>query len=106
MVGARALAHAGLAYEIALSCMYSPETKNQLGDAERASERALELDPDSAEAHCAMGTVLLAGGRLEEAERVTRRALAIEEKAHGPDHEMVGGVLRSLAEISGRLPQV
>jgi TolB-like protein/Tfp pilus assembly protein PilF len=55
--------------------------------ARAAIERALELDPDLAEAHAVLGQVLLSELRLEEAERALRRALELNPgstEAHGP----------------------
>jgi len=52
-----------------------------------AIERALELDPDLAEAHVELGRVLTQELRLEEAERALRRALELNPgsaEAHGP----------------------
>lgn len=63
-----ALAHAGLAEADALRGMYYPAGTGELDAADRASLRALELDPELAEAHSARGMVLLATGRLAEAE--------------------------------------
>jgi len=37
------------------------------------------------------------GGKLDEAERLMKRALAIDEKAHGPDHPNVAIPLNNLA---------
>ncbi len=45
--------------------------------ARAAAERALELDPDLAEAHAALGQVLTQELRFEEAERAYRRALEL-----------------------------
>jgi adenylate cyclase len=47
--------------------MYYPAEVMKLEVADRASLRALELDPELAEAHAARGMVLLASGRLTEA---------------------------------------
>ena len=54
--------------------------------ARAAIERALELDPDLAEAHAALGIVLTRELRFEEAERAFRRALELNPgsaEAHG-----------------------
>jgi hypothetical protein len=40
-----------------------------------------------------------ATNRLEEAEPLMRRALAIDEKSYGPDHPEVAGALNSLANL-------
>jgi len=73
-----ALAHAGLAEADALKGMYYPASPMQLEAAERASLRALELDPELAEAHSARGMVLLSAGRLAEAEEAFLRASELD----------------------------
>jgi TolB-like protein/Flp pilus assembly protein TadD len=51
-----------------------------LAHAEAASQRALALDPDSAEARSARGRALAIAGRADEAEREFELALAIEPR--------------------------
>lgn len=73
-----ALAHAGVAQATALRCMYYPDAGHELDEAERASLRALELDPELAEAHSARGMTLLAAGRIAEAEEAFLRASELD----------------------------
>jgi adenylate cyclase len=73
-----ALAHAGVAEADALLAMYYPAETLKLELAERSSLRALELDPELAEAHAARGMVLLAAGRLPEAEMAFEKASELD----------------------------
>jgi len=73
-----ALAHAGVAEADALLAMYYPAETTKLEVADRASLRALELDPELAEAHAARGMVLLAAGRLDEAGSAFERASELD----------------------------
>jgi len=73
-----ALAHAGVAEADALLAMYYPAATRKLEIAERASLRALDLDPELAEAHTARGMVLLASGRFPEAEAAFERASELD----------------------------
>jgi adenylate cyclase len=61
-----------------LRAMYYPAATLELEVAERASLRALELDPELAEAHAARGMVLLASNRLTEAEPSFERASELD----------------------------
>lgn len=78
-----ALAHAGLADSICHLCTYYPGAETDLGEAERASKLALDLDPDLAEAHAARGGVFFAMGRLEDAEREFKTAIRQDSKLFG-----------------------
>jgi Flp pilus assembly protein TadD len=73
-----ALAHAGEAEAIALVKMYYATDGADLGAADRASARAVELDPALAEAHTARGITLFQLGRREEARRELERAAALD----------------------------
>jgi TolB-like protein/Flp pilus assembly protein TadD len=75
-----ALAYAAVADTAALMGMYYPGAEAHLAEAERAARRALELDPDLAEAHSARGAVLFASGRLEEAEPSFLRAAELDPR--------------------------
>lgn len=57
------------------SPLMSPEQSYRL--AEDAASRALALDPDCAEAHAALGHILVHLGRYDDAERHARRAVEI-----------------------------
>jgi len=53
-----AAAHAGIADCSSFLYMYWEDTQDNLKEADRASRKALELDPDSAEAHASRGLAL------------------------------------------------
>ena len=69
---------AALADTISLERTYYPTSDADLDEAERASRRALELDPGLAEAHAALAFVLFMTGRLEEAETEFRTAISLD----------------------------
>ena len=64
----------------------------------QAVERALELDPDLAEAHLVLGQLLLSQGSYEEAERATLRALELNPGS-GYAHGQYGLLLQLLGRI-------
>jgi len=74
-----ALAHAGVAEAIALLRMYYPSDEADLGLADRASTRAVELAPELAEARTARGVTLFQLGRREEARQELEKASALDE---------------------------
>ncbi|MGH8123679.1 MAG: tetratricopeptide repeat protein, partial [Rudaea sp.] len=53
-----ALAYAGMADAYSMLYRYAEATPRKLQLAEQASQRAIELDPESAEAHTSLGTVM------------------------------------------------
>src|SRR3546814_2108825 len=63
----------------AYSCLfrYSNALPENIAQAERASLRAVELDPDSAEAHAARGTALTLGGQYPKAEKHFETAMLL-----------------------------
>ncbi len=73
-----ALAWAGIADAISLTDMYYPSSGADLARADEASARALELDPQLAEAHGARGFALLQLRRLDEAEREFKAAIELD----------------------------
>jgi adenylate cyclase len=73
-----ALAWAGISDSISMTNMYYPSAGADLGRADDASRRALELDPDLAEAHGARGFTLLQLKRFEEAELEFQAAIRID----------------------------
>lgn len=75
-----ALAHAALADAIALERMYYPAAEVDLARADRASLRALALDPDRAEVHASRGLTLFTMRRPEEAEDEFREALRLDAR--------------------------
>ncbi|MBT8336324.1 MAG: tetratricopeptide repeat protein [Gemmatimonadetes bacterium] len=74
------LAHAGLADVAALLAMYFPTSGPDLERARRSAERALELDPDQAESHAALGAVLFVSGEISAAEASFRQASKLDPR--------------------------
>jgi TolB-like protein/Flp pilus assembly protein TadD len=77
-----ALAHAGAADAAALLAIYYPAARADLAEALRASRRALELDPELAEAHSAHGAVLSVMGELPAAEAAFARAVDLDPRLY------------------------
>ena len=75
---AYASAWAGLADCAAYSYIYVERTETQRELAESCSRKALELDPDLAEAHASRGLALSAAGQSEEAEAAFETALRLD----------------------------
>jgi TolB-like protein/Flp pilus assembly protein TadD len=73
-----ASAWAGLANCAAYSYIYIERSGSQRELAESCSQKALELDPDLAEAHASRGMALSAAGRSEEAEAAFERSLCLD----------------------------
>jgi TolB-like protein/Flp pilus assembly protein TadD len=73
-----ALAWTGIAESICLTDMYYPSSGADLGRADEASARALELDSDLAEAHGARGFALLQLKRVDEAEEEFKTAIMLD----------------------------
>jgi len=73
-----ASAWAGYADSFSLSIMYVDPDPSFRDMAKKASERALELDPDSAEAHASAGLAYLVREEFEDAEREFERAIELK----------------------------
>lgn len=73
-----ASAWAGLANCAAYSYIYIERSESQRELAESCSRKALELDPDLAEAHASRGLALSAAGLAEEAEAAFETALCLD----------------------------
>jgi tetratricopeptide (TPR) repeat protein len=73
-----ALAYAGLADAAGVLYMWYEKDESNLERADEASRRALELDPDLAEAHAARGHVLTLEKNYEEAEREFETAIDLD----------------------------
>lgn len=73
-----ASAWAGLADCAAYSYIYIERTEPQRELAESCSRKALELDPELAEAHASRGVALSAAGLVEEAEDAFETALGLD----------------------------
>jgi adenylate cyclase len=72
-----AMAHAGLADAYSFLYRYSNALPANLEHAERSSRKAVELDPDSPEAHAARGTALVLGKRYADAEKHFETAILL-----------------------------
>jgi len=74
------LAHAGLADCSSLLYMTMDARESNLIQGDTASQRALELDPDLAEAHIARGLVVYLRKQFDEAEREFETAMSLDPK--------------------------
>lgn len=75
-----ALAYCGLADCCSYLYLYVESTDVYLEPADSASRRALELDPDLAEASASRGEVLSLSGRFDEAEAAFLRAIELDPR--------------------------
>lgn len=74
------LAYAGLADAHSTLRIFYPEAEPSLEEADRASLRALELDPDLPEAHSARATVLSLMSRPDEARQEFQTAIRLDPR--------------------------
>lgn len=72
-----AMAHAGLADAYSMLYRYADSSTHNAEMAEQASQRAIELDPDSAEAQVSLGMALFTRGQYEAAEKHFETAILI-----------------------------
>jgi serine/threonine protein kinase/Flp pilus assembly protein TadD len=77
-----ALAYAGIADCSAFLYMYWDGSKNNLEGADSASRKALELDPDLAEAHASRGFALSLSKQYDEAHREFETAIRLNPKLY------------------------
>jgi adenylate cyclase len=75
-----ALAYAGIADAHSFLYMYGDSTPANAGKAQEASNRAVELDPDSAEAHASRGVALSISKRYDEAKAEFETAIGLNPK--------------------------
>ena len=75
-----ARAYAGVADSCSFLYMYFEPSDANLREADSASRRALDLDPDLAEAHAARGLAVLLSKKYEEAEKEFRTAISLNPK--------------------------
>jgi adenylate cyclase len=75
-----ALAYAGIADAHSFLFMYGDSTPANAGKAQEASNRAVELDPDSAEAHASRGIALSISKRYDEAKTEFETAIELNPK--------------------------
>ena len=62
------------------------------------SKKAIEIEPNSGDAHLNLGTILQDQGRLIEAEQMTRKALDIDPKITDA-HMNLGAILKDLGRV-------
>jgi len=75
-----ARAYAGVADCSSFLYMYWDTTDDNLREADRASRKAVELDPDSGEAHASRGLAVSLSKRFEEAEKEFETAIRLDPK--------------------------
>ena len=79
-----ARAFAGVADSCSFLYMYFEPSEANLKEADTASRRALDLDPDLAEAHASRGLAILLNKRYEEAEKEFQTAIRLNPKLFEP----------------------
>ena len=77
-----ARAYAGVADCCSFLYMYFEATDDNLREAERASRQAVEMNPESAEAHASRGLALALSKEFEEARREFERAIELDPKLY------------------------
>ncbi len=77
-----ARAYAGLADCCSSLYTYFESSEENLQEAETASRKAVELDPDNAEAHSARGLALSLSGKFEESDAEFERAIELNPKLY------------------------
>ena len=77
-----ALAYAGIADSCSFLYMYWDGSKSNLDSANGASQKALELDPELAEAHASRGFALTLSRQYQEARREFETAIGINPKLY------------------------
>ena len=78
-----ALAYTGMSDSYAETYMYFDKTEYNLQQALMASEKALELDPELAEAHASYGLVLSQSNQFEDAEKEFQTAISLNPRLFG-----------------------
>jgi non-specific serine/threonine protein kinase len=77
-----ARAYAGVADCCSYLYMYYDASEENLKEAGTASRKAVEIDPESAEAHASRGLALSVSGRYDEAEAEFQRAIALDPRLY------------------------
>ena len=77
-----ARAYAGVADCCSFLYMYYDASEGNLHEAETASRKAVQIDPENAEAHASHGLALSLSGRFEEAEAELTRAVELNPKLY------------------------
>lgn len=81
-----ALAHAGMADAYSYLYRYDNASAENAEKAERSSRMAVDLDPDSPEAHAACGTALLFNNKYQEAEKHFDTAILLNPNLYEPHY--------------------
>ena len=79
-----ALAHAGMADAYSFLYRYDNASPENAAHAEQSSRTAVELDPDSPEAHTARGNALLFNNQHQEAEKYFETAILLNPNLYEP----------------------
>jgi tetratricopeptide (TPR) repeat protein len=88
-----ALAWVGLADTLTLQTYYAGRPRVAgLDEADKAAARALELDPNLAEAYASAGLIADNRGQVERGETMLRRAIALNPN-YAPAHQWLSGIL-------------
>ena len=101
-----ALAFAGLADTLTVIGGYTGTAAHEyVAEARTAAQTALSIDPGSAEAHVALGTILFYYDHdFREAEREFRRAIELDPKS-GQAHQMLGILFISTGRVEQALDE-
>ncbi len=97
------LAHAGLAEAMVRKFLYWDGEVTFLQEARESSQRALALDPFSAEAHSSLGFAHQMSGDLDEASREYRLAIQIDHE-EWLAHRLLGALLGRLGNHEAASP--
>ena len=97
------LAHAGLAEAMVCKFLYWDGNKSFLQEARDSAQRALAIDPFSAEAHTSLGFAAQMSGDTEEAQREYRLAIQIDHE-EWLAHRLLGALLGRLGNHEAASP--
>ena len=97
------LAHAGLSEALVRKFLYWDGEVTFLQEARESSQRALSLDPFSAEAHSSLGFAHQMSGDLDEAQREYRVAIQIDHE-EWLAHRLLGALLGRLGNHEAASP--
>jgi serine/threonine protein kinase/Flp pilus assembly protein TadD len=97
------LAHAGLAEAMVRKFLYWDGEVTFLQEGRESAQRALAIDPFSAEAHTSLGFAAQMSGDTEEAQREYRLAIQIDHE-EWLAHRMLGALLGRLGNHEGASP--
>jgi serine/threonine protein kinase/Flp pilus assembly protein TadD len=81
-----ARAYAGVADCCSIIYSYFDASDANLKEADTASRKAVEIDPEDAEGHASRGLALSLTGKYEEADREFRRAIELNAKLYEPHY--------------------